>query len=99
MVAGEGRFDTDLMRAGKGRILAKAGAEGVHVTAVPARGLALAVKVDDGGDRGYRPVVIGTLERLGALSAEEAALLRRKHAPEEVKSLAGAPAGRLEAVV
>jgi L-asparaginase II len=98
MVAGEGRFDTDLMRAGEGRVLAKAGAEGVHVVAVPARALALAVKVDDGSDRGYRPVVIDALLRLGALSADAAAALRKKHAPPEVRSLAGAPAGTLETV-
>jgi L-asparaginase II len=98
MVAGEGRFDTDLMRAGNGRVLAKAGAEGVHVAAVPDRGLALAVKVDDGSDRGYRAVVIEELARLGAISADDAGSLRKKHAPEEVRSLAGAPAGRLETV-
>ena len=98
MVAGEGRFDTDLMRAGKGRILAKAGAEGVHVAAIPDRALALAVKVDDGSDRGYRAVVIDELRRRGALTPDDAAALRAKHAPEEVRSLAGVPAGRLETV-
>ena len=98
MVAGEGRFDTDLMRAGRGRVLAKAGAEGVHVAALPERALALAVKVDDGNDRGYRAVVIETLARWGAFSEEDAAALRKRHAPEDVRSLAGAPAGRLETV-
>src|SRR5262245_25060713 len=38
MVAGLERFDTDLMTSAKERLLAKAGAEGVHVVAAPSRG-------------------------------------------------------------
>jgi L-asparaginase II len=95
MIAGLERFDTDLMTGAKERVLAKAGAEGVHVVAVPARALGLAVKVDDGQDRGYRAVVIEVLRRLGVLADAEADALREKYAPEVVKSLAGAPVGRL----
>ena len=96
MVAGDERFDTDLMLTAKGRILAKAGAEGVHVVAVPARKMALAVKVDDGSDRGYRAVVIEILRREGVLSDAEAKGLRSRHAPDVQKNLAGVPVGRLE---
>ena len=49
-VAGTGREDTDLMRAVPG-LLVKGGADGVHVAAVPGRG-AVALKLDDGGERG-----------------------------------------------
>ena len=45
-VAGTGRFDTDLMRATGGRIVCKAGAEGVHCDALLDAGLGLALKVD-----------------------------------------------------
>jgi L-asparaginase II len=96
MVAGTDRFDTDLIRAGEGRLISKSGAEGVHVVAVPARRLGLAVKVDDGHDRGYRLVVVEVLRRLGVLSVPAAAALLDHHAPAVVKSLAGAPVGALE---
>jgi hypothetical protein len=35
-------------------LLVKGGADGVHVAALPGRG-AVALKLDDGGDRGARP--------------------------------------------
>jgi L-asparaginase II len=66
-VAGTGREDTDLMRAVPG-LLVKGGADGVHVAAVPGRG-AVAVKLDDGGDRGRTPALSAALQRLG-VSAE-----------------------------
>jgi L-asparaginase II len=96
MVAGEGRFDTDLMLAGRGAILAKAGAEGVHVTALPGRRTALAIKVDDGSDRGYRPVVLSLLARLGALDGAAFASLSKKHALLAIPNMAGREVGRVE---
>lgn len=96
MVAGEERFDTDLMLAARGRVIAKSGAEGVHVTAVPDRRCALAIKVDDGSDRGYRAVVIEVLRRLSVLSDTDADELRARHATTVQKNLAGKPIGRLE---
>jgi L-asparaginase II len=96
MVAGEDRFDTDLMLAGHGKLLAKAGAEGVHVVAVPERRLGLAIKADDGNDRGYRAVVVEVLRRLGVLDDAAADALRRKHAPAIIPNMAGKPVGRLE---
>ncbi len=62
-VAGTGREDTDLMRAVSG-LLVKGGADGVHVAALPGRG-AVALKLDDGGDRGRTPVLSAGLSRLG----------------------------------
>jgi L-asparaginase II len=96
MVAGEERFDTDLMLAAKGRVIAKAGAEGVHVTAIPDRRSALAIKVDDGSDRGYRAVVIEVLRRLSVLADSDADELRARHATTAQKNLAGKLVGRLE---
>ena len=96
MVAGDERFDTDLMRAAKGRVIAKAGAEGVHVTAIPDRRAGLAIKVDDGADRGYRAVVIEVLRRLSVLSDTDADELRARHAATIQKNLAGKSVGRLE---
>ena len=62
-VAGTGREDTDLMRAVPG-LLVKGGADGVHVAALPGRG-AVALKLDDGGDRGRTPALCAALVRLG----------------------------------
>jgi L-asparaginase II len=63
LVAGTGREDTDLMTAIPG-LLVKAGADGVHVAALPGRG-AVAFKLDDGGDRGRTPALAAGLRRLG----------------------------------
>jgi L-asparaginase II len=62
-VAGTGREDTDLMTAVPG-LLVKGGADGVHVAALPGRG-AVALKLDDGGDRGRAPALSAGLRRLG----------------------------------
>jgi L-asparaginase II len=62
-VAGTGREDTEMMTAVPG-LLMKGGADGVHVAAVPGRG-AVALKLDDGGDRGRTPALAAGLRRLG----------------------------------
>ncbi|TFV76838.1 asparaginase [Blastococcus sp. CT_GayMR19] len=62
LVAGTGREDTDLMTAIPG-LLVKGGADGVHVAALPGRG-AVALKLDDGGDRGRTPALAAGLRRL-----------------------------------
>jgi L-asparaginase II len=62
-VAGTGREDTELMRAVPG-LLVKGGADGVHVAALPGAG-AVALKLDDGADRGRTPALSAGLRRLG----------------------------------
>ena len=95
MIAGVGRFDTDLMRTAGGRLIAKGGAEGVAVVAVPEQGLGLAVKVDDGSDRGYRLVVIEVLRRLGLLSDAQAQGLAERQGQKTQKNFAGREVGDL----
>jgi L-asparaginase II len=63
LVAGTGREDTELMQAVDG-LLVKGGADGVHVAALPGAG-AVALKLDDGGDRGRTPALAAGLRRLG----------------------------------
>jgi L-asparaginase II len=79
MVAGEGSFDTDLMRHAGGRLVSKGGAEGYHgVGVLPGAGgegspaLGIAVKIGDGNQarRALTPVVLAVLEELGVLPAE-----------------------------
>lgn len=72
MIAGEDRFDTDLMRATRGRILAKTGAEGIQCLAIDGpEPLGMALKVVDGAARAVPAVVLAVLEKLQALSTSE----------------------------
>lgn len=74
LVAGERRLCTALLRTWPGRAFAKNGAEGVYALGLapdPQRrrwplGLGIAVKIDDGAERGYQPVVVDLLVALGA---------------------------------
>ncbi len=67
LVGGDGRDVTELMSGVKG-LLAKDGAEGVYAAGLP-DGSALAVKIEDGGDRARGPVVVAALRALGVQSA------------------------------
>ncbi|HET6519499.1 MAG TPA: asparaginase [Geminicoccaceae bacterium] len=66
MVAGEGRACTAIMAAAP-HLLVKTGAEGVYMAAWPARGLGLALKVEDGAGRASPVALLALFERLGAL--------------------------------
>ena len=63
LVGGPDRDVTRLMRAVPG-LMAKDGAEGVYVAALP-DGRAVALKVADGASRARLPVMLGALARLG----------------------------------
>jgi L-asparaginase II len=67
LVASTGRFDTELMHLLPGRLVAKAGAEGVHAGVDPVTGLAWALKIADGNRRAVAPVVVNLLCTLGIL--------------------------------
>lgn len=70
------RLDTEIMRAARGRLVSKVGAEGVYTAGIlPCKewpsGLGLAFKIADGEDRRARPtVVIEALRQLGILTGE-----------------------------
>jgi L-asparaginase II len=97
MVAGEGRLDTLLMRALPGAV-SKAGAEGVHATGIPERGIGIAVKIEDGNRRALGPAVTSTLEALGLLRAAEKAALAQ-HAGDRIRNHAGLEVGFVRGVV
>jgi L-asparaginase II len=93
-VGGAGRLSTALMEATQGRLVAKGGAEGLECIGLPARGLGLAVKCEDGHARAMGPAVIAVLEHLHALEAHELEPLRewshptvRNHAARAVGSI------------
>jgi L-asparaginase II len=81
MVAGEGRLDTDLMRAAPGRVVSKGGAEGYHgmgVSRPDGSAWGIAIKIADGdGKRGGHPVIVETLRQLGVL--DDAALTQLRN--------------------
>ena len=62
-VRGEGDFNTDLIRAFDGRLVAKLGYEGVYGIAL-ANGVGVAVKVLDGNARALSPVILHILKIL-----------------------------------
>jgi L-asparaginase II len=62
--AGTGRFCTEVMTALAGAAYLKTGAEGVYAAAVPALGLGIAVKAQDGAGRAAEVILAATLMRL-----------------------------------
>jgi L-asparaginase len=68
MVAGEGHFDTELMRLSQGEIVSKTGAEGIQCIGRIGEGMGLAIKVIDGAKRAKYAVAIHLLKQLGWIS-------------------------------
>ncbi|MEB3353935.1 MAG: asparaginase [Cyanobacteriota bacterium] len=68
LVAGEGRFDTELMRRGHGQVVSKGGAEGIQCLSRVGEGLGVAIKVEDGSSRAKHAVVLHLLEQLDWLT-------------------------------
>lgn len=68
MVAGDGEFDTELMRLTAGEIVSKAGAEGVQCIGKVGEGMGLAIKVIDGSKRAKYAAAIHLLRQVGWIS-------------------------------
>ncbi len=96
-VGGTARFDTELMRATRGRVVAKAGAEAVHCDALLDAGLGLALKVLDGGRRATPPATIALLDALRVLEPKARAALE-PYARVAVKNVAGRVVGEVAAL-
>jgi L-asparaginase II len=77
------RLDTEVMRATRGKLISKVGAEGVYTAAVlPSErwptGLGIALKIEDGENHRARPVaVIETFRQLGILDARSVDELKK----------------------
>lgn len=67
MVAGTGRFCTEVIRHASVPLLVKTGAEGVFTAALPDKGLGIALKIDDGAARAAAVALGAILVSLGAL--------------------------------
>jgi L-asparaginase II len=95
LVAGTGRFDTRLMIAMEGRLVAKGGAEGVEGIADRENGVGIVLKVADGAARAVAPAVLELLRQLGCSTPEALEIERRP----VLTNHAGKAVGRIEADV
>jgi L-asparaginase II len=81
LVAGTGRFDTELMTALGARVFVKTGAEGVYCGALPELGLGIAIKCDDGAGRAAEVAMAALIAKLLPLSETKRAALAPRVAP------------------
>ncbi len=70
MVAGTGRFCTEVMKILGTRAFIKTGAEGVFCAALPEYGLGVALKCDDGATRGAETMMAALLREIGVIEDE-----------------------------
>lgn len=99
MVEGEGELDTELMRACRGRMVSKVGAEGVYTAGIlPCErfpeGLGIAFKIEDGdkSDRARSPVAVEIIRQLGLLEDSEAV---EKFTRQAIRNHRGDEVGRV----
>ncbi|MFN9871019.1 MAG: asparaginase [Cyanobacteriota bacterium] len=78
LVAGEGRFDTELMRGSHGQVLSKGGAEGIQCLSRVGEGMGVAIKVEDGASRAKHAVAVHLLEQLDWLTPMTLEELRQR---------------------
>ncbi|MET0645822.1 MAG: asparaginase [Pyrinomonadaceae bacterium] len=96
------RFDTEVMRAGRGRLVSKIGAEGIYTAGVlPCerwpKGLGLAFKIEDGEDRRARSTIaIEALRQLDVLE-EDAHKTLSPYAKFSVQNHRGEKVGEIRA--
>jgi L-asparaginase II len=76
------------------RALLKGGAEGVYCAALPAQGLGVALKIDDGASRAAEVAMGRLLRRFGALAGDEPERLLRILEPA-VTNWAGTVVGEI----
>lgn len=65
LIAGEGGFDTELMRLSEGELVSKAGAEGIQCIGRVGEGMGIAIKALDGNKRAKYAAAIHLLKQLG----------------------------------
>ena len=81
-VAGSGRFCTEIMQLLGAQALVKSGAEGVLCAALPALGLGIAIKCDDGAGRAAQVLMAAMLARLLRLDDQQRTALARFTQPK-----------------
>lgn len=95
LVDGAGGMTTAVMTLASASVRLKPGAEGVFCAALPALGLGVAIKIEDGGGRAADLAMASLLDRLGCFTAEQRSALEPFLAPR-IWTVAGKEAGRLQ---
>jgi L-asparaginase len=78
MVAGEGAFDTELLRLSEGQLVSKSGAEGIQCIGRIGEGMGLAIKVLDGSKRAKYAVALHLLKQMGWITPTVAETLSER---------------------
>lgn len=94
LVAGTGRFCTDVMKIVGLKAVIKTGAEGVYCAALPTLGLGVALKIDDGGGRAAEVAMGHLLRELKLLTDDENSALQEALTPA-VTNRAGLQTGQV----
>jgi L-asparaginase II len=93
MVAGSGKFDTEIMQAIP-RLFIKYGAEGVYCGTIAHAGLGFAMKCDDGAARAVEVAIAGMLAKLEVWTDEEKQALNG-FAQEDMSNWRKIPVGQI----
>jgi L-asparaginase II len=103
LVRGEGRFDTELMRAGKGRLVSKGGAEGYQLAGLapgalgadsPALGIAVKIADGDGADRAASMAMLAALDQIGWHPSQEFVAIKKFY-PRVLTNWSGLAVGEI----
>ncbi|RSK27180.1 asparaginase [Bacillus sp. HMF5848] len=95
MVGGKDVLCTDVMQAMNGKVIAKAGAEGMYTMGIMNEGIGVAVKVVDGNARAAWPAAVEVLKQLNLLSDAEQNRLSNYLSPS-LKNRRGDIVGKIE---
>ncbi len=96
LVGGTGNFDTEIMRAFRGRVFQKGGAEGVQCGAIRNKGWGYALKVDDGNLSASHVMVATLLLAIGDPDAAQRDVLER-FARQTTRNVRGLEVGEMRA--
>lgn len=75
LIAGTGKFDTQLMQLTNGEIVSKSGAEGIQCIGKVGEGMGLTIKASDGSQRAKYAVAIYLLQQMGWITPAVSELL------------------------
>ena len=78
-VGGSYRFDTEIMRAFRGEVIAKRGAEGILCISIPSKKIGIAIKCEDGSHRPIPMAALSLLEKLNLLTKHGLHTLKQAH--------------------
>ena len=77
MIAGTGRYCSQMTQILGKRVFLKTGAEGVFCATVPSMGIGIALKCDDGASRGAEMLLTAVLDKIGVFEQGEADAVAR----------------------